>query len=54
MGQTALHIAAEGSKTEVLRKIWEWSTEKLSAEGINELLIPKVDMKEPAFHGAAQ
>jgi len=32
----------------------EWSTEKLSAEEINELLIPKVDMKEPAFHGAAR
>jgi hypothetical protein len=30
--QTFFHIAAVRGDTDVLNKIWEWSTEKLSAD----------------------
>ena len=43
--QTIFHIAAVRGDTEVLNKILEWSTEKLSAEEVRELLLAE-DLKE--------
>jgi len=37
-----------------VEKIWEWSTEEMSAEEINELLLAKDDMEETAFHRATR
>ena len=46
--QTIVHIAAERGDTEVLNKIWEWNTLKLSAEEVREFLLAE-DLKEQSF-----
>ena len=52
--QTAFNVAAQYVQREVLQKLWEWSTEKLSAEEVRKLLLAKEDAEETAFHFAAQ
>jgi len=54
MKETSFHCAAQFGNTDLLQKLWEWSTEKLSAEEIKELLLAKNDMEETAFHTAAR
>ena len=52
--ETAFLCAARYGQTEVLQKLSEWSTEKLSAEEVGELLLAKDHGEETAFHIAAQ
>ena len=52
--ETALHLAARTSRTQVLQKLLVWSTEKMSAKEINELLLAKDGMKKTVFHFAAR
>ena len=54
MKETALHSAALHGGTEVLQKLWEWCTEKMSAEEVNELLLTIDYMKEMTFNRAAR
>jgi hypothetical protein len=44
--QTIFHIAAERGDTQVLNKIWQWSTVKLSAEEVNEFLLAEDKLKK--------
>jgi len=42
-GRTICHLAAEWGTFEVLEKVWEWATEKLTTEEINNKLLLAVD-----------
>ena len=46
--KTALHRAARSGERKAINKLWEWSTEKLSAEEVKELLLAE-DLKEQSF-----
>jgi len=54
MEETLFHTAAKGGETEVLQKLWELSTEKLSAEELKEFLLAKNDMEQTVFHTAVK
>ena len=41
--ETAFHPAAMYDKTDVLQIIWEWSTQKMSTEEVNEFSLAKED-----------
>ena len=46
-------MAARRSKSELLQKLWEWATEKLTEEINNELLLEKYFCKQNVWHIAA-